>query len=136
MRLQGWEARLAGVIEDARTRPYVLGEHDCFRVACLSVQALTGVDRWAEFAGRYRTRREALRLIAQHGSSFEACFDRVLDAPRVGVRLARAGDIVGLQTMDGEKHLGVENGGQTAFLAEHGLLFVPTLTCLCAWRVG
>lgn len=135
-RESGWEARLFDVIEDARSRPYALGEHDCFRVACKAVHALTLEDHWPAFAGRYRNRREALRVMAAYGASFEAFVDAVFGAPRVGVRLARRGDLVALQTADGEKHLGVELGGQVACLGEHGLLYVPTLTCLCAWRIG
>src|SRR5262245_28821615 len=48
-RLPGWEKRLHAVIAAAGDRAYKLGEHDCFRVACLDVEALTGVDLWAEW---------------------------------------------------------------------------------------
>lgn len=134
-RIEGWEARLAAVIEDARARPYALGEHDCFRVACLAIEALTGVDRWPEFAG-YRTRREAMLKLAEHGSTFEAAGDWFFGVPNVSPRFARRGDVCCVETVDGEKHLGVCLGVSAAFLAPDGLLFVPTLTCLCAWRVG
>ncbi len=135
-RIDGWERRLEAVIEDARHRPYALGEHDCFRVACRAIEALTGVDRWPEFAGRYATKREALALLAAHGSSFEAAFDWFFGAPSLYPSLARRGDVVAVQTADGEKHLGVVLGAQAAFLAPAGLVFVPVLMCMCAWRVG
>lgn len=135
MRLEGWEGRLDGLIEGARARPYELGTHDCFRLACAVIEALTGADRWPEFAG-YRTRREALLLIARHGSSFELAFDWFFGAPRVDVKLARRGDLCALQSADGQKHLGVCLGARTALLADEGLTFAPTLSCLCAWRVG
>ena len=135
MRLEGWEKRLAAVIEAARTEPYVLGQHDCFRVACASVEALTGIDRWPEFAG-YTTKREALAKLAAHGSTFEAAGDWFFGSPSVSVRLARRGDICCVQTVDGEKHLGVCLGRDTAVLAPEGLTFVATLLCRCAWRVG
>lgn len=135
MRLQGWESRLAQVIEEARHRPYVLGEHDCFRVACLSVEALTGENRWPEFAGKYSTEREALRLIAQHGRSFEGAFDAFFGAPHINVRLARRGDIVALEN-GGQKHLGVCEGALVAALGPEGLVRMPLLECLCAWRIG
>lgn len=134
-RLEGWESRLAAVIEDARAQPYVLGAHDCFRVACRAVEALTGVDRWPAFAG-YNTKREALAKLAQFGSSFEAAGDWFFGAPGVDVRLARRGDICCVETADGEKHLGVCLGRDTAVLAAEGLTFVATLLCRCAWRVG
>lgn len=135
-RLEGWEGRLLAVIEAARHQRYELGQHDCFRVACAAIEALTGVDRWPEWAGRYSTRREALHLIAQYGHSFEHAFSWFFGTEPAGPKLARRGDICALATPDGEKHLGVCMGVDTAFLAEPGLLFVPTSSCLCCWRVG
>lgn len=135
MRLEGWEKRLFAEIEAARHKPYVLGEHDCFRLACRVVEALTGADRWPEFAG-YTSKREAMALLARHGRSFEAAFDWFFGAPSVNVRLARRGDLCCVETADGEKHLGVCVGADVALLAPEGLIFTPLLTCLCAWRVG
>lgn len=136
MRAEGWEGRLNAVIDAARATPYALGTHDCFRVACATVHALTGVDRWAEWQGRYRSRREALALIAEHGRSFEAAASAFFGEPASDVRHARRGDLVCVQTEDGEKHLGVCLGINAAVLGPDGLAFVPTMTCLCCWRIG
>lgn len=135
MRLPGWETRLALLVEEARHRPYTLGEHDCFRMACRAVEALTGVDRWPEFAG-YRTKREALALLARHGSSFEAAFDWFFGGGRIEARAARRGDLVCVQSEDGEKHLGVVTGQDAAFLAPEGIRWVRISACVCGWRVG
>lgn len=135
MRLEGWEQRLEAVIEAARARPYELGRHDCFRVACLALEALTGRDRWHEFEGRYSTQREALRLVAQYGSTFEAAFDWFFGAPSISVYFAKRGDVVLLEDASGMKHLGVCLGRDTAMLGPEGLVFVPTLECLAAWMV-
>ena len=134
-RRQGWEGRLAAVIEAARSKPYVLGSHDCLRVACQAVEALTGADRWAEFEG-YKTKREALATIAQFGPDFTAAIDWFFAAPSVDVRLARRGDICLVETPDGEEHLGVCLGRDTALLAPEGLIYFQTLLCKRAWRVG
>jgi len=134
-RLEGWEQRLDAVIEAARHRPYVLGEHDCFRVACQVIEALTGVDRWPQFSG-YRTRREALARLAAHGSNFEAAGDWFFGSERVEAREARRGDIVALASLNGEKHLAVCMGAQSACLTDAGLASVPTAACICAWRIG
>lgn len=140
MRLPGWEERLAALVEGASARAYALGEWDCFRMACAVLQALTGEDRWPQWAGQYRDRRGALRLLARHGATFEAAGDWFFGAtelsPRMSPTWARRGDILALATADGEKHLGVCLGAETAFIAERGLARVPTLTCLCAWKVG
>lgn len=136
MRLEGWEARLAAVIRDAASKPYWLGEHDCFRFACKAVEALTGVDRWPEFRGRYSNRREALALLARHGKTFEAAFDWFFGVPRVGWRRARRGDIGAFQTPDGEKHLGVCNGRDVVVLLSKGITPVPAAFCGAFWQIG
>lgn len=104
-------------------------------MACEIVEALTGIDRWPEFAG-YTTRREAMLKLAEFGSSFEAAGDWFFGAPSVDVKLARRGDICCVETVDGEKHLGVCIGAEVALLAPGGLIYTPLLTCLCAWGVG
>jgi hypothetical protein len=134
MRLEGWEGRLYAVLDAARARPYKLGEHDCFKVACQVLEALTGVNRWPEFAGHYTTRREARRLIARHGRSFEAAFDWFFGSANVPVRYAQRGDIVALAAGD-DKHLGVCLGAESTFLSDEGLVRLPTLDCLCAWKI-
>lgn len=135
MRIEGWESRLHALLAQAQSKPYQLGSWDCFRLACAVIEALTGVERWTQFEGKYATPREAKRLIARRGRSFEAAGDSFF-GPSVNVRLARRGDIVALQTADGEKHLGVVTGAQAAFLSPSGLVYVPVLTCLTAWKVG
>jgi len=136
MRLSGWEARLEQVLDAARKTPYALGRHDCFRVACQVVHALTGVDRWAEFAGTYATKREALREIARRGGTFEDAGDWFFGAARIDCVYAKRGDVVAVQTTDGDKHLGVCLGVRSAMLGPHGLVFLPTTDCLCAWSIG
>jgi len=74
--------------------------------------------------------------LAEHGSSFEAAGDWFFGAPSVDVRLARRGDICCVQTVDGEKHLGVCLGAEVVLLAPEGLISTPLPSCRCAWRVG
>lgn len=137
MRIEGWEGRLDRLIETARSRPYVLGEWDCFRLGCCVIEGLTGVNRWPEFAG-YRTKREALAKLAQHGSTFEDAGDWFFASARVSVAHARRGDLLALQDEAGEKHLAVCLGHQFAGMREEGLTFglMNSPMLLCAWRVG
>lgn len=134
-RAEGWEGRLRAVIEDARRRPYVLGEHDCFRLSCRVIEALTGVDRWPEFAG-YTTKRGALLALAQYGHSFEDAGDWFFGAPRVDVKQARRGDILALQDDGGEKHLAVLIDHRAVCMLTTGLMYINASRCHCAWRVG
>jgi hypothetical protein len=122
-------------MDEARRAPYELGVHDCFKVACEVLKALTGVERWNEFAG-YRTKEEAVALILQHGSTFELAFDVFFGSTNVAPAFAQRGDICATRGPDGEKHLGVCLGVDTAFLGPGGLVHMPTLSCLCCWKIG
>lgn len=133
MRLEGWEARLAAVVEAARLEPFAWGSTDCFRLACSAVEALTGLDHWPRFAGRYSSKAGALRIIAATGT-FPEFIGWAFSAPLVPVNLARRGDLV-LVPQPGMDALGVCLGNEAAVRAEKRLGFVPRALSLCAWRV-
>lgn len=134
-RIEGWERRLERAVDLARDRPYVEGEHNCGRFVCEAIEALTGVDRWPEFSA-HATRREALALLARHGSTFEEAIDRLLGFERCSATLARRGDLVCVRTDDGEAHLGVCLGADVALMGARGLLFESLAHATCAWSVG
>lgn len=136
MRLEGWEERLAALVESLGDEQYELGRHDCFWLACRVVRELTGVDRWPEFAGKYRTRRGALLAIAEHGRSFSSAGDWFFGAPSVPVTMARRGDVCAYRGEDDEMHLVVCMGAHSVGLAPVGVVWVRTLMCECCWRVG
>ena len=135
-RVQDWERRLDAVFTDARERPYKLGVHDCFRVAWAAVEAVTGVDHWPEWRGRYDTERNALLFLASHGSNLESAGDAFFGTAHCSQKLARRGDIVAYCSADGSKHFGVCMGAKTAVTTATGLGFVDTLDAHCAWRIG
>lgn len=135
-RLEGWELRLAEVLEAARGQPYALGGHDCFRLACAVVHALTGVDRWPEWAGRYSTKRQALVLLARYGGTFDGAGDKFFGVAGVEPARARRGDILKYVDPDGEAHLGVKNCSMVAVLGEKGLGYVPLEYCTRCWPIG
>ena len=136
-RLEGWELRLNAVLDAARSRPYVLGEADCLRVACEVVAALTGVDFWPRFAG-YTTKRGALVTIARVAPSLGEAVTATLGVPAQRVFAAWRGDLVLYRDQQGEDHLGVSIGPSVALTAPEGWLLIslahPGL--LCSWRVG
>jgi hypothetical protein len=134
MRIELWESRLADLLEAARHKPYVIGEHDCFHLACQAIEVMTGVDRWPEFAG-YKTSKQALKKMAQFGSTFIAAGDWFFGSPSISVKFARRGDICCIVDDVGERHLGICVGEWTAGLQKDGLKYVPTLKCECAWKV-
>lgn len=136
MRLEGWEVRLAEVIEAARSEPFRWGERDCFHLACAAVEALTGADRWPEFGGRYRSQRQALRIIGEHGPSFAEFVTWFFAVPPVGVNLARRGDLMMIEPPSGMSALGVCVGSEAAVRFERELGFLPRGRFACSWRIG
>lgn len=137
-RQPGWEGRLAAAIEAARGQPYRLGEHDCFRFACRVVEALTGVDLWPPFAGRYASQRQALKVIAEWGGTFTEAFTAFFGSAPQRMAWARRGDIA--EVLDIEPphlpHLGVVTGSQIAVLLDTGLAFLPRSRGRHCWRIG
>lgn len=134
-RLDGWERRLDEVFTSFEGEPYVLGTHDCFRVACRAVEALTGIDLWAEWAGRYATQQEGLRLIVEYGGDFDGAFSRLFGVEPTGALFARRGDILKFVS-DDVPHLGVCRGREVSVLGENGTALVSLHACEHAWMIG
>lgn len=137
MRLDGWESRLAAVIEAAQHTPYVLGENDCLRVACAAVEVLTGVDYWPRFAG-YKTRRQALMTIAKIAPSLGEAVTATLGVPPSPTFSAQRGDLVLFREPSGEDHLGVCIGREVTLTSDEGIITaaLDDPRILCSWRIG
>lgn len=134
-RTQGWEDRLAAVLAAAQDAPYVLGQTDCLRLACASVEALTGVDLWPQFAG-YQTKREALITIRRHAPTLAGAVSSVLGLPCQPIAVARRGDVCLYH--DREDHLGVCTGPRVVVTTDRGLVHAPLSHpgLRGCWRVG
>jgi hypothetical protein len=135
MRPEGWEHRLAAVIEGARARPYQLGRHDCLLFACDAWEAVTGTPAPVQLRGAYASKREALALIARHGKTLRAAVSAVTGLPELHPFAARRGDLLLWTDASGE-HLGICAGRHGAVLADDGLSFKPLTEFDAAWSVG
>jgi hypothetical protein len=136
-RKENWASALALVVESAHSRPYRLGDWDCLRFTCNCVEALTGVNFWESFAGKYTTRREALRTIAEVAADLGAALTKTLGVVPKPMLSANRGDVVLYRDAAGE-HLGICLGAQVAVLEAHGLHYVDLLhpNCIASWSVG
>lgn len=134
-RLPGWEDRLAGIVSAARLKPYVIGEHDCFRVATAVVQALTGQDLWAPWSGKYRSKTAALKRIAAFAGDFTAAASKLFAVEPRAMAFARRGDVCEFFFND-EQHLGIVVGLNVVVLGEQGLIQVPRTDCKHFWAIG
>lgn len=126
-RLKDWDARLSATIMEWRERPF-RWDRDCARWAAACVIAQTGEDPLSDLRGEYRTKREALKLLATKSMPeyLDERFSRVQPA------LARRGDIALTQ----ENCLGIVIGGDALFFFENGMTLVPRTEWEGVWGVG
>lgn len=132
-RLADWQTQLTRAIEDARGTPFELGTQDCALFAGRCLEALTGLDFWRPFAGRYKTAVEWRALL--EGRDLPAVVDELTGEPRIAPGAAWRGDLVFCPTM-GRQALGVCVGAQYATTGARGLAFRPMGRALFAWAVG
>jgi hypothetical protein len=136
-RTEGWPERLATVVEQAHCQPYQLGVWDCLRFSCSAIGALTGVDFWENFNGKYSNRREALRVILSIAKDLRTGVSKYLEVEEQPLLMSSRGDLVLFMDEEGE-HLGVCLGSVVAVLGELGLVYVSLTDtrCVTSWRVG
>jgi hypothetical protein len=134
MKVAGWETVLAAAVDDARTRSFNWGTHDCATWAFDLRRELTGGDDTAAlWRGRYRTARGAARVMRRLGwASMRQAGTALLGTPLADVRLAQRGD---LALSPDSTSFGVCLGAQVAFLAPEGLTLRPLTSCALAWRI-
>jgi len=121
-RLENWPEKLAEQIALAQNTPYQIGVHDCLRLSCKVIEAMTGKDYWPQFAG-YTPRREAVAKLAEYGDSLEAAAAAVLGVTPSPRFSASRGDLLIVKDKYGE-HLGVCTGSSVAVLEHSGLLML------------
>lgn len=140
LRVDGWEARLRGLIADYRGRRFEWGVTDCGTFALDAWRAMTLddppiVDTWS-------TITEAATLLHDHGG-VEGLASRWFASDPVAGLNARRGDVVSFdasRTGLGERGLGVSVGPSIAVLVDPtvkpGLEFLSLGKALKAWRTG
>jgi len=92
-----WDVRLFAYIEANSARPFVWGEFDCALFACNCVREMTGFDMAAEFRGKYKSARGALRIIKPYKSLMglaNAMFSVRHSLEKVPWPFAQRGDVV------------------------------------------
>lgn len=142
-RLAQWDTvLLPEFIERNRHRPFAWGSWDCSLFAAEAIQAVTGVDVGAEFRGKYKTERSAMRTVKKvtGGSSVEDAAAYV--AGKNGMteiahpRAAGRGDLV-VADNAGRTVAGIvaQHGRAVTSVGETGIVEIPLHTIKRAWRV-
>lgn len=134
MRLDDWPARLAAAIDAAKDRGFQYGRHDCLRFAAHCEIAVCGSSRIEAAFHQYDCRRSAFLLLGRHGfRSVPELLDNRYE--RINVRRAQRGDWVCFDHQE-DPLIGVVNGNTTEAPARvKGLLSLPTLEAVRAWRI-
>ena len=132
-RVPNWEQVLADAIQQASTRPFVWGQHDCATWAFDLHRDLTnGPDHAALWRGRYRTPIGCGRVLRRLGwTSLEEGGRALLGGPLDNVRLAQRGDLI---LGGAPEAFGVVMGAKAAFVAPEGLVRLSLTNCRLAWR--
>jgi hypothetical protein len=132
MRPRDWPEKLAEAIEAARHNPFT-DEYHCAAFAADVVLAVSTVDPLAPYRGL--SLADAYAAMRRDGHSTLRDALGALVGPEVGVALARRGDVL-LRNSDGSDAVGICLGTQGAFVGDEGLVFMPTLESVAAFRVG
>jgi hypothetical protein len=140
-RLEGWDARLIGAIEAARSRPWQWGRHDCASFCFYAGRAmLAGPTAWDALGGRHATAWGAAAIIRRAGS-LAALAD--MGAARIPVRSAMRGDLAAIHVDDAgapdpagsQIALGIVDGACVMCAARVGLRAVPLREAFACWPV-
>lgn len=132
MRLPHWELKFKEVIEEARNKPFVYGQHDCATFALDVRRAITGKDDISGWRGTYSSATGAAKVLRRLDlPSMEAVANRFCGEVLPSPLFAQRGDIV---QADNEA-LGVCLGSHAVFVSAEGLDPRPLCSCVKAWRV-
>jgi hypothetical protein len=138
-RLSNWPGLHARFLSERAALPFEWGKNDCCLFACDGILTTTGLDPAAKiYRGKYHDKLGAARLLRKQGG-VERLAARVCKAhgfKGCPVAMARRADIVLFNMPGVGLTLGICDGARSAFVAEGGLVWYPTLQCRRAWRIG
>lgn len=135
MRRPDWPERLAELLENSRTQPFVWGQHDCAQFALKVLKAVDARD-WSQLSfAPYRSARKAKRVLQEMGfENAQELAEALLGPAYTPLREAKRGDLAAVPTPQGPA-LGVVVGAQVAAPGKSGLVLTPLAQALACWRI-
>jgi hypothetical protein len=130
-RFPDWRARLESYLANQSGRVYRYGVYDCALFVCSAVEAMTGVDPGREFRGKYLSRETARQRLQEAGGF--AAVAQTYGMRQIDPKIALRGDVLQMKRFS----LGLMslNGTHAIVMGEYGLITVPALPAIAAWRV-
>ncbi len=136
-RKENWEVLLYAEVYAWRSTTFVYGQTDCTAFASACINAMTGIDVWANWQGKYKNSKAAAKEIRRRGDkNLLATLTRYFGAP-CPVAFARRGDLVFADLKLDMPQVGICLGVQSISMApgKKGLIEVPTLELKRAFNV-
>jgi hypothetical protein len=145
MKLPDWATRLDAWIAAANRMPFSYDPArglDCCRFTFSAIHAQTGIMIGQQFAGKYRTKREALLLMKSYSGkpSLQLCIHKLMAESgfeRVEALMAQRGDAVLVPNGTSGDFFGVldTNGRDVLGVGEFSVRRVPISIKCRAWRI-
>jgi hypothetical protein len=140
-RHEGWVNSLYEYIRSCKDKPFEYGVLDCARFTCGCIEAETGTDIYASFAGTYADAAGADAVMESTCGTADivALVEAVTakyEMKEIPVLFAQRGDVV-LLAVDGGVALGIValDGVNVAAVSAEGLHRVPITYATRAWKV-
>lgn len=132
-RKQDWQLHFEKCVSENYNKKFEWGTHDCCLWAANLVLAITGTDIAEKFRGTYSTAKDAQHILKEFGGVAELCTKYTGKEP-VSPLLAAVGDLV-LTDYMGQHTMAVCNGETLLATGVDGLVSLPMLAALKAWRI-
>jgi len=134
MRLPDWEFILSEWLDAHRHTPFEWGKFDCFTMAVLASDAITGNSHAAQCVDQYSTEQDAYALADSKGG-FAQLFD--LGYCRCNPNTARRGDVVLVAHATGMQSYAVKLAAGVALAGKNGVTIYTRkqFDIISAWRI-
>lgn len=131
----GWENRLVSYLSGVARKRFEYGDVDCALFAAGAVQVMTGDDHTLNSAGKYRSLKEGLLLMKQHGFKNHVEYAASLFEECEGVLMAQRGDVAVVPAEGGGFALGIVQGANVYIMTNEGLGSRSLTDAIRAFRI-
>lgn len=133
MRVDNWSRKLGEYLAEVSDKPFKVGVFDCALFAADCATIITGVDCVAEYRGKYKTDKGAIRLLKKRHGGLAEAFDAHF--ARIEPSMAQRGDICAYDGDEGVLAIAVKWSSGWVATTKEGVKAV-TIEPIIVWGVG